>query len=243
MKNVLVVDCENCYGKDTREILKNYKAWTIILVFGKFQEVDYSLITGNMQIERSSLTSKNSADFVVVSIAASMLQSKEVEKLCIVSNDKGFDSAVNYLRKNGHNINRYNTEILKEKCPLRDTLKLKPKLDEYTCLEKRYLNLTKRSQKENDKISEKNCNYGDKLEYEAKLIADILKSKCKSGMMLGNVLAKLYCENASLNIERALGTLIKLRVINATYNQHNQETQINWKNKNINTFINDFLKA
>ena len=102
-KKLIVVDGENCYNSVLQEKLIEESNTDIILVLNHQQHIKPGREAG-VKIVRASNGIKNALDFVVVTIAVEQLLSDKYGKVEIVSQDRGFVSAVEYLQNKGHNI-------------------------------------------------------------------------------------------------------------------------------------------
>lgn len=104
-QKLVIVDCENCYTKNLVKILNRHKEYHYILIAGPYQKIDVSKHFVPMDLIRSKVACKNAADFLVITVAVLNIQ-EGFDEIYIVSNDKGFDSPILYLRGIGYKIQR-----------------------------------------------------------------------------------------------------------------------------------------
>lgn len=109
-KKLIVVDGENCYGSKLHSKLMRMSNVDIIVVIGKGQTVkDYNKT--KVKIVEAQSGENNAIDFVVVSIAIDELTTKGYFSVTIISDDRGYDSAIDYLRLRGYNIRRQKSNL------------------------------------------------------------------------------------------------------------------------------------
>ncbi len=109
-KKLIVVDGENCYGDKLHDKITKIADADVVVVVGKGQKVKDSNKTKVKLLEATS-GEKNALDFVVVSIAIDKMIKDKYNQAIIVSDDKGYDAAIDYLRIQGHNIIRQKSNL------------------------------------------------------------------------------------------------------------------------------------
>lgn len=111
--DLLAVDCENCSAEMLKDLLFIKRKRHIIFVVGKGQnEENYIKMCETAECVKCNKSGKNSADFVLVALVTQMLAQNKYKRASIISNDKGFDSAIDYLRSAGFKVNRLNDKVL-----------------------------------------------------------------------------------------------------------------------------------
>lgn len=118
-KKIIIVDGENCYGSKLHSKLIRISNADIVVVIGKGQHIkDYNRT--KVKIVEAQSGEKNALDFVIVSVAIDELVRKNYKQAIIVSDDKGYDAAIDYLRLQGHNIRRQKSNLKYSRVYLND---------------------------------------------------------------------------------------------------------------------------
>lgn len=110
-KKLIILDCENCYNPRIVSIFNKHPEYEYKLVCGEHQKLDTSRHFVPMSIVRTKTHGKNAADFLIVTISALRLANSN-SSVAIVSDDKGFDSSVLYLRSIGYKIHRFGSRYV-----------------------------------------------------------------------------------------------------------------------------------
>lgn len=120
----MIIDCENVYTKKLIPIIESLKNWKVILVVGHTQkiEVPNAKFVEVLKVDGSG---HNYADFVIVTELSRQIMSTKYQSSCIISNDTGFNAAVNYLKKLGYIVNRYGLVEFKKRFDKKKSLEIK----------------------------------------------------------------------------------------------------------------------
>lgn len=108
----MIVDCENVAPKNILPVIKNFKGWRVHLLYGNNQTLSYDeaeiiKTCSFISIGNAYMSGPNAADFVIVATLANELHKRDYQSACIISNDKGYDPAILYLRNQNFCVNRY----------------------------------------------------------------------------------------------------------------------------------------
>lgn len=111
--NLLIIDCENCSFENIKKQIETIIDTDIIMIVGALQvENKYKCLSDNIETIKSNKVFQNAADFVLISVLSQRLSQHKYKKAIIMSNDRGFDSAVNYLTSIGYNVTRHESANL-----------------------------------------------------------------------------------------------------------------------------------
>ena len=105
MQTLLVIDGENAFNSIVREKVSKLKNTQATVVIGKRQNIT-GIDCEDIEVIRVVVERKNSVDFVVVSVVADKMTTRKYSNAIILSDDTGFDSAVQYLKSAGYRVRR-----------------------------------------------------------------------------------------------------------------------------------------
>lgn len=107
-KKLVIVDCENCFNKEIAKIFNKHIEFDYKLIIGKDQKLDTSRLFIPVEYIRCSTTGHNATDFFLICVLVNILTNKKYSytEAYLVSNDKGFDGAIKYLRGIGFKVQR-----------------------------------------------------------------------------------------------------------------------------------------
>lgn len=123
---LIIYDCENCYKENLAKRLSKMQKYEIVFVVGKRQNIKIKESEA-VTILKSDKIAHNHADFIAVTELSRRLHTKKYQSACIISNDKGFDGAINLMREYGFSVNRYGPETFERRyrCALEKTVENK----------------------------------------------------------------------------------------------------------------------
>ena len=103
---LMIIDCENTNCDIINETLQYLKLWQVVLVIGINQNNTYKKYdwVDELYVDGSG---SNYADFVVVSELVEKINTNKYQSACVISDDLGFDTVIDYLKKQGHVVNKY----------------------------------------------------------------------------------------------------------------------------------------
>lgn len=107
MNRLMIFDCENICTKKLNYIIENLKDWDVILYFGNSQRMNNLPKIDGLEVIQASGTGKNYADFQIVAEFTYKMLHEKYKSGVIVSNDCGFEAAIEKLKKYNFTVNRY----------------------------------------------------------------------------------------------------------------------------------------
>lgn len=113
-KKLMIVDCENCFCKDIVKVFNKHPEFSYKLILGRDQKIDTSRLFVPAESLRCETTGHNASDFFLVCVLADALTNKKYryDEAYLLSNDKGFDGAVKYLRGIGYKVIRLGSKFV-----------------------------------------------------------------------------------------------------------------------------------
>lgn len=102
-----LIDCENCSIESVKNQIKHIIYTDIFLVVGALQsETRYRNLGININTIKCNKIHKDAADFVLIAALVKLMMENEYNRATIISNDIGYDSAIEYLKSTGLNVRR-----------------------------------------------------------------------------------------------------------------------------------------
>lgn len=108
-RKLYVIDGENCFGSKLHSKLTRASNADVVVVIGRGQNIK-ECNKRKVEIIEAQSGQKNAIDFVVIAVALDRL-SNGYRQIVIVTNDKGYDSAIDYLRGQDYNIIRQTSDL------------------------------------------------------------------------------------------------------------------------------------
>lgn len=131
MNRLMIFDCENICTKKLNYIIENLKDWDVILFFGNGQRMNNLPKTESLEVIQASGTGKNYADFQIVTEFTYKMLHEKYKSGVIVSNDCGYEAAIERLKKYKFTVNRYSEkEFIQKFDKTENKQKLTIKIDE-----------------------------------------------------------------------------------------------------------------
>lgn len=125
---LMVIDSENCLSSDLIKHVDYKRDWEVILVAGKTQSVTLNK-NSTIKIDRCDIIGHNAADFRIVALTSHKMFTGNYSEAVIVSNDKGFQSAINYMKSQGVKVRRLSSKYIIGKFKISKSEELIPELD------------------------------------------------------------------------------------------------------------------
>lgn len=110
MKQLLAIDCENICINNIKDIISKITNYEILLFFGHKQRIKNLPLNPNLEIIQADGHAPNYLDFQLITELAIRSQKEKISNIYIVSNDNGFDAAVNQLSRHGIEAKRLNID-------------------------------------------------------------------------------------------------------------------------------------
>lgn len=104
---LIMWDCENISPIPIIPYFKNLKNTNVVLIYGKEQkavDIDAENVTSIV----CKGTGHNYADFVLITELSRRIYTETYQSVSVVSRDTGFVAAIDFLKENGINIQKYN---------------------------------------------------------------------------------------------------------------------------------------
>ena len=102
---LVVIDCENCGDKDIEKVIREGIECEYCFVIGALQSATkYRELCSNADIVQCSKVGHNAADFVLIAVLAERLSTLRYTEAIVVSNDTGYEAAIDYLNIVGYNV-------------------------------------------------------------------------------------------------------------------------------------------
>ena len=238
---IMLIDGENCYSNELIKRVRNRRDWEVIIVIGRDQTHNIP-DNANIDIERCEIVGHNAADFRIIAELTHKIFTQKYEEAVIVSNDKGFDSAVEYIKKQGIRIRRLSYQYMLSKFGSynpsgkrsRQSVKSGYNSGSYLNLKEELLKIS-----EGTDVTKRITlvpNVHVKNDKNTLKLAKLLKHKCRSGGEFNRVLKMIDSENLRLNVEEAFRTLANDKVIRVYRSEKSGNYHIGWHAGTLETY-------
>lgn len=125
---LMVVDAENCLSCELIRHIDYKRNWEVILVAGKTQSFTLNK-NSTIKVDRCDIIGHNAADFRVVALVSHKVFTGNYSEVVIVSNDKGFESAINYMNEQGIKVRRLSSKYVIGRFKITKSEELVPELN------------------------------------------------------------------------------------------------------------------